>query len=718
LRPFSPLLLLIGVAARPLPAEAADPAAPAAPVPPGDLGAPVTQIVVQGKSVSDRFRESANPVTVIETEDAQRESADLGELLARSHGVSVQRSGGLGSESRFSLNGLSDDQIRFFVDGVPLELMGYPFGIENVPVNFVERVDVYQGVVPIRLGADALGGAVELLSDREVTGTQAALSYQVGSFGTQRLTLGGRHLDEPSGWFASGEAFYDYSDNDYLIEVEVPDAEGRLSKTRVPRFHDAYRAAGASLEAGFVRRPWARRLLLRGFVTDFEKELQHNPLMTTPYGELRYGGRSTGATLRYEQGFGGGVNGLAILGYSRNRWDYLDLAECTYDWFGRCIRARREPGEGGSGPRDQSLWDHTAFARSQLEWRPSQEHALRLALSPTHFSRTGNDFRKLHPDARDPLSARRDLTSNVAALEYELDLLDERLENVAFVKHYFQAQRSEQSLPGNTFVRFDRETSEVGFGNALRYRFAPSLYAKASYEWAANLPRPHQIFGNGSQVVDNLELRPERSHNLNLSLTLDLPQSRAGSFDANLNTFVRDAENLIVLLGSDLVFSYQNVFGARSTGLEAAVSWSAPGDAVELSGNFTYLDFRNTSSSGTFGEFEGNRIPNRPFLTGNGSVRLRREQLAVSGDELSLVWYVRYVHEFFRSWESVGRRDLKATIASQLTHAVALTYLVEHDSFELGLTGEVQNLTDARVFDFFGVQRPGRAYYVKSTAKF
>ena len=120
----------------------------------------------------------------------------------------------------------------------------------------------------------------------------------------------------------------------------------------------------------------------------------------------------------------------------------------------------------------------------------------------------------------------------------------------------------------------------------------------------------------------------------------------------------------------------------------------------------------------TFGEFEGDRIPNRPFLTGNGSVRLRREDLAANGDELSAVWYVHYVHEFFRSWESVGRRDLKAAIASQLTHAVALTYLVERASFALGLTSEVQNLTDARVFDFFGIQRPGRAFYVKTTAEF
>ena len=41
-----------------------------------------------------------------------------------------------------------------------------PFGIANVPVNLIERVEIYRGVVPIRFGADALGGAVNLVSDQ------------------------------------------------------------------------------------------------------------------------------------------------------------------------------------------------------------------------------------------------------------------------------------------------------------------------------------------------------------------------------------------------------------------------------------------------------------------------------------------------------------------------------------------------------------------------
>src|SRR5262249_19840782 len=128
-------------------------------------------------------------VTVVETERAQRESSDLGEVLARTQGIGVRRAGGLGSDTRFSIDGLTDDQVRFFLDGVPLELAGYPFGIANVPVNLIERVEIYSGVVPARFGADALGGAVNLVTDDDLRGHKLAASYEVGSFGTLRLTL-------------------------------------------------------------------------------------------------------------------------------------------------------------------------------------------------------------------------------------------------------------------------------------------------------------------------------------------------------------------------------------------------------------------------------------------------------------------------------------------------------------------------------------------------
>ncbi|HEU4537805.1 MAG TPA: TonB family protein, partial [Polyangiaceae bacterium] len=165
---------------------------PGQPPAPAAAPAPAREVTVQGATPAERLRQSAEAVAVIETEQAKRQTADLGEVMARSGGVGVRRSGGLGSDTQFSLNGLTGDQVRFFLDGVPLDVAGYPFGIANVPVNVVERIEIYRGVVPVRFGADALGGAVNLVTDQRVRGTGASASYQVGSYDTYRATLGAR----------------------------------------------------------------------------------------------------------------------------------------------------------------------------------------------------------------------------------------------------------------------------------------------------------------------------------------------------------------------------------------------------------------------------------------------------------------------------------------------------------------------------------------------
>ncbi len=675
------------------------------------------EIVVVGQSEADRLRESAQAVTVVEITTQKRQSADLGEVLARTQGVGVRRAGGLGSESRFSLNGLDGEQVRFFLDGIPLHLAGYPFGIENVPVNFVERAEIYRGVVPVRFGADALGGAVHLVTDHETTGTHAGLSYQMGSFSTQRATAVVRHQDDQSGFFSSLEGFADASDNDYMIDVEVPDDDGQLTPARVRRFNDAYRAIGVRSQAGWVKKPWAQHLLFSGFYTDYRKELQHNVTMSVPYGEARFGGRSAGGNVRYRNTFGKGVSGNVVLGYAHNRADFLDVAECVYDWFGQCIREQRTAGETEAQPHDRSLWDNTGFARLNLEWLVGSDQALRLSMAPTYFTRTGNERRQTDPEARDPLAAQRDVLSVVTGLEYEVDLLS-RLENILFVKYYHQALRAEEILPGNNIIERLRDTSEFGLGNGLKYRIAKWIYAKASYEWATRLPAPYELFGNGVQIAPNLELSPERSHNLNLSVVVDDIQTSWGDFETRVSGFLRELENLIILFGAQRLYTYENIYGARSAGVELAATWTSPGEFVELGGNMTYLDYRNTSDEGTFGAFAGDRIANQPYLFANGWARLKASGALVPHDEVSLNYYSRYTYEFFRSWESVGIEGSKQMVPPQLLHTIAVTYLIEGDPLALSFTAEAQNVTNEKTYDFYGIQRPGRAFFFKTTAEF
>lgn len=89
--------------------------------------------------------------------------------------------------------------MRFFLDGVPLEIAGSPFGISALPVNLLERIEIYRGVVPVRFGADALGGVVNLVPVKLADST-FSITYQRGSFGTHRATIAGGYQHHRSGF--------------------------------------------------------------------------------------------------------------------------------------------------------------------------------------------------------------------------------------------------------------------------------------------------------------------------------------------------------------------------------------------------------------------------------------------------------------------------------------------------------------------------------------
>jgi outer membrane cobalamin receptor len=59
---------------------------------------------------------------------------------------------------------MSGKAVKFFIDGVPLEMLGKGVDLSTLPVNMADRVEIYKGVVPVHLSTDAMGGAVNIIS--------------------------------------------------------------------------------------------------------------------------------------------------------------------------------------------------------------------------------------------------------------------------------------------------------------------------------------------------------------------------------------------------------------------------------------------------------------------------------------------------------------------------------------------------------------------------
>jgi vitamin B12 transporter len=643
--------------------------------------------------------------------------------------VVIRRTGGLGSDVRFSLNGLTGDAIPMFVDGVPLWMSGYPRNIGNIPINSVAHVEIYRGVVPLRLSADALGGAVNFATDQTYE-NGGSLSYHVGSYGLLRMYGSAQARHDKSGFVARLSGFVDRARNDYPIDVEVPDAQGRLHPATVRRFHDFYSAYSLRAEVGFLDRPWAERLLLKAFTASSYKEVQHNTVMTVPYGEVDYGLTNIGAILNYDVDLSDTMTLESLVSYSHMATDFHDMSPWVYDWYGDQVRERRVPGEVEADPTDQTWWEDGIFGRVLAEWKLGREQVLIASTSPLFYWVSGDERLQFDPDARDPLSARRFLVRWVSGVGHEWNFLrttsakrngsyrrntDYRFQNTFNIKNYAYFTSSEEPLPGGVFRDRQRDVISFGVSDGLRYSFTKWLLAKASYEYATRLPNPYETFGDGVLVVGNLELEPEVSHNVNIGPVLDWKKTKTGDWIGTLSGVLRETDNMIVLLGSDRFFSYQNVYSARTLGLEGGLTWTSPLQLLSLDGSGTYTDQRNTSTEGTFQDFEGDRIPNRPWLQASWAARLRFEHLLIGKDTLEPFYQGRYTHEFYRGWESQGIPQYKQKVDSQTAHDAGITYTLKRPNFRLASTFEVQNFTDEKLYDDFGVQRPGRSFHFKLT---
>lgn len=680
---------------------------------------PAEEVSIRGPARGANVARSANAVTVVDLTESKHEASDLGEVVARRSAVTMQRAGGLGSRAAFSLGGLGGERLRFFLDGVPLELMGYVGGIQNVPVNLVERVEVYQGVVPVRFGADALGGAVALVSDENVRRSRFSASYQMGDFDTHRATMSARVFHAPTGLMVRSAVFYDTAANDYRVDASAFDAQGRTRPITVPRFHDGYRAGGVHVGVGLVDQSWADRLVLSGFVSSFDNDVQNGATMARPFGEVTFQRRTSGINAKYTL-TKGGTRVEATAGYAALGSSFRDLSNCLYDWYGRC--APRSPstlrGEINGTASSIELHTDTLFLRTELTRELGEHHRLRFAFAPTYADRSGKNL--LRAPGYDALAQPRHLTTGVLGVELESRFFDDRLENIAFAKGYGLVSRSEQLLATGAWQDMSRDIYRGGGGDSLRFSWTREIYAKASYEYAMRQPSVDELFGDGQLVLDNLALRPETSHNANLGAFVEDVGTPAGNFRGSVLGFARWSDDMIALLAEADFLRNVNLWETRALGVESALGWTVPPsfgarDWFAIDGRLTYQDLRNESSEGPYAKQEGDRVPSIPYLLGNGTARLRARGLVVRSDRVELAWNVRYVHSFYRGWESLATKAQRLTIDAQVSQGALLTYALTGEKLALAMTLEAQNLTNEKLFDFYGVQRPGRAFFTKWT---
>lgn len=683
----------------------------------------LNEVLVTGKSAVQKINESAYNVVALDAKLLYNSTLDLSHALDRISGVRVRESGGVGSSYNFSLNGFTGRQIKFFMDGIPMENFGSSLQINNIPINFADRVEVYKGVVPISLGSDALGGAVNIVTSNR-KGKYLEASYSFGSFNTHRSYVNAGYTSE-SGFTVQLNAFQNYSDNDYKITTDIVDLQTgkKTENVKVNRFHDNYHNETVMANVGVVGKSFADKLLFGITLGKNRADIQTGARMKEfVYGDRFRRGSIVMPSIKYikrnlfTKGLDVNLTGNFNFGYEQ----VIDTVARQYNWLGEYIE---KPSPGSESGRTMYKYkNNTGIFTGNVNYRLNEKHSFTLNNVYNTFDRKGKD--ELYPDSEN-YSQPRKTTKNIIGLSYRFDF-EEIWNTSLFVKQFHQKTSFFETKTGSggwgttEYTPVHKDHHAWGYGIASTAFVTEKIQVKASYEKSIRMPGNEELFGNeGENMEGNMKLKPESSHNLNLGVTYSTKFNDIHGFISDAGFLFRDAKDFIrpqlVTNGTDIVMTNQDK--VRNYGFNGEIRYSYK-TRLTAGVNMTYQNIRNNTKYVVYDDGSQkpsstykDRMPNLPYLFGNADCSVFFDNVLQKGSKLTFGYNILYVNKYYLRWPSEGISSTKNNIPTQISQDINVTYTLKNGMYNIAL--ECRNIFDEDIYDNFSLQKPGRSFSIK-----
>lgn len=692
--------------------------------------------VIISTSTVNRINKSAFNAVAIDATKLHNSTQDLASALTKVPGVKLRESGGVGSDMNLSLDGMSGKNIKLFIDGVPQDGVGRSFSLNNIPINFAERIEVYRGVVPVGFGTDALGGVINIVTGNKQR-TFVDASYSYGSFNTHKSYVNVGHTAR-NGFTFEINAFQNYSDNSYHIDTPVEhfdeevDEDGWVSGwdseklERVKRFHDTYHNEAVVGKVGLVRKSFADRLMLTFTYSQNDKEIQNGVVQEVVYGQKRRKGHSIMPSLEYRKRnlFTKGLDVNLTANYNRNITQNIDTTTYEYNWLGQIRYVKGKLGEqsyqnyksstdnwNGTFTTNYHLAENHAFVLNHVlmgyERKPTASSNITDATGAAQYSKIKKKSRK-----------------NITGLSYRYSYKD--VWNVSvFGKYYNQYSSGPRNTANdgtstNNRVTYEESSTNMGsfgYGAAATYLFLNGFQAKLSYEKALRLPTADELFGDDDMELGDAGLKAEHSQNVNVSLSYTHEFGKhsvyveGGFVYRDTKDFIRRLTGTF-LSGSSQYAAYMNHGRVKTVGVNAEVRYNYS-KWFSVGGNFTDLNTRDYEKYGLNGSESTTykvRMPNIPYLFSNTDASVYWHNLLSKGDLLTMTYSNYYVHAFPLHWENHGATNKKG-VPNQFSHNLSLVYSLKNSRYNFSF--ECKNFTDEKLYDNFSLQKAGRAFYGK-----
>lgn len=665
----------------------------------------LANVVVFGKTKAQVIRESPEAVSVINAKELQGRSVSLETILNKTIGLKVGQTGGLGSSSRIIVHGLEGNRIQILWDGIPMSTSDGAFSLDEIPIDIIERIEVYKSIIPARFGCDGLGGAVNIVT-KEFSTDYLDASYELGSYQTHKGSVFSRKNFPKSGVLLGAGGYCTSAKNDYSFRV--PERENLL----VRRDHDRFRSYMLKGKIAFTKLWFDEISTEFGYYNRFN-EIQ-GVLKNIQHAENQSGMFMLENKLIKSGMLNNRLNFESHFSLSHTTNNFVDTAWVNYDFEGNIYPSPNGQGETGDVPHNSNDKGLEINERINFDYKLSANHSLNLNTLINYARRQpSDDIASQHagfiiggfPSKK---------TSVVSGLTWEAKLLDRKLTNM-FSAKYFHLHSEIEDLTSYEMIEAPKKksntTSQIGWIEAVKLEPFSDFHLKASYQRAIRLPNSQELFGDGIITFPAAGLRPEKSHNFNMGFLFDkndvLGLSR---LQFEVNGFYMQVNDMIKLMKQHMAAGYVNAEKVHIKGIETELKLDIT-PMLYAYGNLTYQDVRDALEylPGTQAPnpTKGLRLPNIPYLFANFGAEYHSDRLFKNW-YVKAFWDGKFTEEFFYFWELTELQ--KRRIPGSFTHDIGLL-LTYKKKYSIAL--ECHNLMNKEVWDQYRQPLAGRTFHLK-----
>lgn len=664
------------------------------------------EVVVYGKSQAQIIRESPEAVSVISMKELHGRSVSLESVLSKTTGLKIQRSGGTGSSSRIIVHGLEGNRIQILWDGLPMNTNDGSFSLDEIPIDIIDRIEIYKSIIPARFGCDGLGGAINIVS-KEFSTDYLDASYEIGSFNTHKASVFSRKNLPKSGILLGFGGYYTYSDNDY--EFNVPEREN----LRVKRDHDLFRSYMLKGKFAFTKLWFDEISTEFGYYSRFN-EIQ-GVLKNVQKAENDAGTFMLENKIKKHGFFNEKLDFESHFSMTYARNNFTDTASINYDFEGNCYPSPNGHGETGDVPHDTDDRFLDLNERINFDYHFTPDHNLNF--------NTLFHYAKRQP--KDDIGSKHagytiggypsNMTSFISGFTWEANFFNKKLINMLSAK-FFHLNSEIEDLTSYEMMEPPKQkqnkTSQFGWIEAIKYEVAPGINLKASYQRAIRLPNPQELFGDGIITFPSANLRPEKSHNFNAGLLIDkhkvLGMERV---QFEVNGFHMQITDMIKLFQQYMSAGYVNAEQVEIQGIESELKVDvAP--TLYVYGNITYQNAKDvlkyTPGTNSPNPTYGMKLPNIPSFFANFGAEYHSNKLMGKNWYVKAFWDSKFTDEYFYFWEMTDREKRRIPRSWINDVGILFTYKGKYS-----LAAECHNIAGIEDWDQYRQPLPGRSFHIK-----